>query len=82
MDIRDATYRFLDRNGMTQKELAALAGVNPCSLSLFLNRSNGTTIAERLAPIVYSETGLERKDESSEKDATREQERRISDVSQ
>lgn len=60
MNIREATYHFMAREGLTQKELAALVGVNPCSLSLFLNREHGTTIAEKLAPVVYGAIDLKR----------------------
>ena len=53
MSIQKDLKDFLARHKLTQNEFAKIAGINPCSLSLFLSREDGKSIPERIAPYIY-----------------------------
>lgn len=54
MSIQTDLKNFLRERGVTQEQFARIAGVNPCSLSLFLRRQ-GLSIAERITPYLYGD---------------------------
>ena len=54
MTIQSDLRKFLQEQGVTQKDFAEIVGINNCSLSVFMNRS-GDSIAERIAPYLYGE---------------------------
>lgn len=54
MSIQNDIRTLLSETGLTQQELARLAGVNQAAFSRFMNR-DGRSIAERIAPYVYGE---------------------------
>ena len=57
MSIQSDIRKLLSETGISQQELAKMAGVNSAALSRFLNRE-GCSIAERLVPFVYGEKRL------------------------
>lgn len=54
MNIQHDIKLLLVEAGISQKDFAAMAGVNACALSKFMNR-RGTSLAERLIPYVYGD---------------------------
>lgn len=54
MSMQNDIRRLLAEAKLSQKEFAALAGVNACALSKFMHRT-GRSLAERLVPYVYGE---------------------------
>lgn len=57
MSIQSDIRKLLSETGISQQELAKMAGVNSAALSRFMNRK-GCSIAERLIPFVYGEKKL------------------------
>lgn len=58
MNIQEDTIKFLEANGMTQKELAKRIGVHWTTLCRYLNKEETKPlhIAEKLALVIYQDT--------------------------
>lgn len=51
--LRDELRRFLEENGMSQRQFAAFIGVAPQSLNRWLSNESGLSVGDRVDEALY-----------------------------